>query len=275
MTIELDSVKTIAEAAGREILSVYHDSRPVDVTIKDDDSPLTLADRKANDLIVSQLNQLDASIPVLSEESEQASYETRQTWQRYWLVDPLDGTKEFINRNGEFTVNIALIEAGEPVLGVVHVPVTGATYYGGSQVQNAWKSEPGADPQTLAIARINETTDTLRIVASRSHRDSRIDQLIQLAQTRFEFAEELSMGSSLKLCLVAEGKADFYPRLAPTSEWDTAAAHAIVRAAGGDVLTTNFEPLRYNQSESLLNPFFLVIGDLQFQWQSLLASALD
>ena len=254
---------------------MYEDSRPVDVTIKADDSPLTLADRKANRVIVEQLQQLDSGIPVLSEESEQVSFEERQRWQRYWLVDPLDGTKEFINRNGEFTVNIALIDSGEPVLGVVHVPVSAVTYSGGSLVQGAWKSAPGKAPQAISRSPVGDSTTTLRIVASRSHRDARIDKVIELANARFSGTEVVSMGSSLKLCLVAEGRADLYPRLAPTSEWDTAAAHAVVRAAGGEVVTTEFQPLRYNHKESLLNPFFLVLGDPDYDWRELLSSALN
>lgn len=275
MTIELDTIKQIAKSAGQEILTVYEDSRPVDVTIKDDDSPLTLADRNANQVIVAQLGQLDASIPVLSEESEQASYALRKSWQRYWLVDPLDGTREFINRNGEFTVNIALIQEGEPVLGVVHVPVSGVTYFGGKLVQGAWKEQVGETAQELTRAPVQDHNSTLRIVASRSHRDARIDKVIELVESRFSGTEVVSMGSSLKLCLIAEGSADLYPRLAPTSEWDTAAAHAVVKAAGGDVVTTDFQPLRYNQKDSLLNPFFLVIGDTDYDWRSLLSPALD
>lgn len=274
MTIDLDSIRHIAEAAGQEILSVYHDSRPVDVTIKEDNSPLTAADRRANKVIVDGLSALDPGIPVLSEESEQLGYDERRAWQRYWLVDPLDGTKEFINRNGEFTVNIALIDAGDPILGVVHVPVTGTTYFGGSLVGGAWKTSAESERQVLTVNPITDETSALRLVASRSHRDECIDRVIEVAESRFKTVDVVSMGSSLKLCLVAEGKADLYPRLAPTSEWDTAAAHAVVRAAGGEVITTDFQCLRYNQKESVLNPHFLVLGDQQFDWQALLSSAL-
>ncbi len=243
----------------------------MDVTIKDDSSPLTLADRRANAVIVEGLASLDSSIPVLSEESEQPGWAERQHWRRYWLVDPLDGTKEFINRNGEFTVNIALIEDGEPVLGVVHVPVSGITYYGGMQVGAAWKSEAAPTPQILQSASVSKDTACLRIVASRSHRDQQIDAIISRAEGLFSTVEVVSMGSSLKLCLVAEGKADLYPRLAPTSEWDTAAAHAVVLAAGGEVVTTGLQPLRYNQKESLLNPYFLVLGDSGFDWRNIVS----
>ena len=270
----LESVQHIAVLAGQEILDVYHDVSPIDVTTKDDASPLTQADTRANNVIVEQLQSLDSAIPILSEEIERPEFATRATWERYWLVDPLDGTKEFINRNGEFTVNIALIEDGEPVLGVVHVPVSGSTYFGGSSVAGAWKKLGVEDPLPLRTSSIGPAALSMRLVASRSHRGELVDRLVEQAGSQFENIETMSMGSSLKLCLVAEGSADLYPRLAPTSEWDTAAAHAVVRAAGGEVVTTDFIPLRYNQKESLLNPHFLVIGDQQFDWQALLAPAL-
>ncbi len=266
----LDSITTIAQKAGEEILSVYNDSRPIDVTVKDDHSPLTIADRRANAVIVEQLQALDDSIPLLSEELDQPDFSIRSQWSRYWLIDPLDGTKEFINRNGEFTVNIALIDEGKPVLGVVHVPVTGVTYLGGSMVSGAWQDKPGESQQAIAVSRGLEQSDTLRIVASRSHRGALIDRLIEQLKTRFNNIEVVSMGSSLKICLLAEGKADLYPRLAPTSEWDTAAAHAVLYAAGGDVLTDQFVQLDYNQKADILNPHFLAISDRQYDWVTLL-----
>ena len=277
MSTLLDSIKQIAIAAGEEILAVYNDSQPIDVTVKDDNSPLTQADRRANALIVEQLIGYDPAIPILSEENEQPDFSERQKWQRYWLVDPLDGTKEFISRNGEFTVNIALIEKGEPVLGIVHVPVSGTTYFGGTACAGAWKQsqhEGSAAPQALAVSRITDSEAPLRVVASRNHRGELVDRLIQQARSHFHNVEVVSMGSSLKLCLLAEGSADIYPRLAPTSEWDTAAAHAVLRAAGGDVLTTEFAALRYNQKETILNPHFIAIADNNFDWSALLAPSL-
>lgn len=271
----LESVKDIAELAGQEILDVYNDSRQIDVTIKDDNSPLTIADRRANKVIVDRLCALDDTIPVLSEELEQAPYSTRSSWSKYWLVDPLDGTKEFINRNGEFTVNIALIESGVPTLGVVHVPVKGTSYFGGSQVGGAWISNPDGEHEKISVTSGLEYASTLRVVASRSHRDATTDRLIAHFETRFENVEVVSMGSSLKICLLAEGKADLYPRLAPTSEWDTAAAHGVLLAAGGEIVTDQFAPLRYNQKDSILNPHFLALGDGNFDWQQLLQPAMS
>ena len=270
----LDSITEIAELAGKEILSVYNDNRPIDVTIKDDHSPLTMADRRANAVIVDQLQALDDSIPVLSEELEQPSFATRSQWSRYWLVDPLDGTKEFINRNGEFTVNIALIEGGTPILGVVHVPVSDTTYFGGTAAKGAWKRNGENAPQSLAVRSGIESADTLRLVASRSHRGAAIDKLIDHLHNSYASIEVVSMGSSLKICLLAEGSADLYPRLAPTSEWDTAAAHWVLVAAGGEILTDKFLPLRYNQEDNILNPHFLGLGDREFDWQQLLKPAM-
>ncbi|MCG8413158.1 MAG: 3'(2'),5'-bisphosphate nucleotidase CysQ [Pseudomonadales bacterium] len=271
----LDSVVAISQAAGEEILSVYNDNRPIDVTVKDDNSPLTVADRRANAVIVEQLQTLDASIPILSEEIEQPSYPVRSGWQRYWLVDPLDGTKEFINRNGEFTVNIALIDAGEPLLGVVHVPVSSTSYFGGTVVSAAWKQVGDDEPVKLAVSGGPENGGKLRLVASRSHRGELVDRLIRQIETRFSDIAVVSMGSSLKLCLLAEGAADLYPRLAPTSEWDTAAAHAVLRATGGEVLTTEFRPLRYNQKDDILNPHFLAVASIDFDWSSFLVPGLN
>ena len=269
----LDSVTAIAEIAGKEILSVYNEAGPIDVTIKDDQSPLTIADRKANAVIVDGLESLDSSIPVLSEESDQPSFSVRSNWSRYWLVDPLDGTKEFIHRNGEFTVNIALIESGVPTLGVVHVPVSDISYFGGTSVAGAWKRDSQGEG-TLAVNSGLEDARTLRIVASRSHRGAAVDRLIQQLEMQFESVDVVSMGSSLKICLLAEASADLYPRLAPTSEWDTAAAHAVLLAAGGEIFTDQFVPLRYNQKDNILNPHFLAVGDGRFNWQQLLQAAM-
>ncbi len=270
----LDSVVAISRTAGEEILSVYNDNRPIDVTVKDDNSPLTLADSRANAVIVEQLQALDDSIPILSEESVRPDFSVRETWQRYWLVDPLDGTKEFINRNGEFTVNIALIDAGDPVLGIVHVPVSSTSYFGGTAVSAAWKRVGDEEPVRLSTNDHLANADKLRLVASRRHRGELLDRLIKQIETRFSDVAVVSMGSSLKLCLLAEGSADLYPRLAPTSEWDTAAAHAILCAIGGDVLTTEFQPLRYNQKDDILNPHFLAVANVNFDWSSLLAPGL-
>lgn len=265
----LDEMCRIAEAASSEILTVYNSAADIEIEHKADDSPLTLADRRAHELIERELLSFAPGIPVLSEESLQLPFAERQTWSRYWLVDPLDGTKEFIGRNGEFTVNIALIDKGVARLGVVSVPVTGVTYSGinDDQAPCAWKKESsGARPITVAAM----AGQKIRVVASRRHRGERLEEMLATIDKALGIGEVVSIGSSLKMCLVAEGAADIYPRLAPTSEWDTAAAQAILAAAGGEIVDLDFTPLRYNQKESLLNPEFIALGDRAYAWQALL-----
>lgn len=266
---QLDTLLRIAKTAGNAILSVYQRAGDIDVTIKDDNSPLTEADRDAHEIIIAELKEFTPSIPILSEESDGTSVDERLSWSRYWLVDPLDGTKEFIKRNGEFTVNIALINNGAPELGIVHVPVTNISYLGKTGV-GAWKVAATGEVDAISIANFDLNQGQVRIVASRSHRGDLLDQLINTLEAKLGEAEVVSMGSSLKICLLAEGKADIYPRLAPTSEWDTAAAHAVLAAAGGDIVDTEFQALRYNQKESMLNPHFIAISDISYDWQSVL-----
>lgn len=265
------AVNEIAIAAGSEILDVYNSGQQIDVTTKQDDSPLTDADRRANRLIVERLGRLTPDIPLLSEESDAVDYAVRESWRRYWLIDPLDGTKEFISRNGEFTVNIALIENGESVAGIVHVPVTRMSYYGAAGI-GAWKrdcSRPDSAAQSIASRPMQENSG-VRIVASRRHLGEQLDALVSKLEDRFGEATLLNMGSSLKMCLLAEGSADIYPRMAPTSEWDTAAAHGILCAAGGEIVDLQFRPLRYNSKSELLNPFFIALADRGYPWQQLL-----
>ena len=266
---QLDTLLRIAKTAGNAILSVYQRAGDIDVTIKDDNSPLTEADRDAHEIIIAELKRLTPSIPILSEESDGISVDERLSWSRYWLVDPLDGTKEFIKRNGEFTVNIALINNGAPELGIVHVPVTNISYLGKTGV-GAWKVAATGEADVISITNFDLNPGQVRIVASRSHSGDLLDQLINTMEAELGKAEVVSMGSSLKICLLAEGKADIYPRLAPTSEWDTAAAHAVLAAAGGDIVDTEFQALRYNQKESMLNPHFIAISDISYDWQSVL-----
>ena len=270
---QLDTLLRIAKTAGNAILSVYRRAGDIDVTIKDDNSPLTEADRDAHEIIIAELKRFTPSIPILSEESDGTSVDERLSWSRYWLVDPLDGTKEFIKRNGEFTVNIALINNGAPELGIVHVPVTNISYLGKTGV-GAWKVAATGEADAISITNFDLNPGQVRIVASRSHRGDLLDQLINTMEAELGKAEVVSMGSSLKICLLAEGKADIYPRLAPTSEWDTAAAHAVLAAAGGDIVDTEFQALRYNQKESMLNPHFIAISDISYDWQSVLLPGL-
>lgn len=275
---DLDTLVDIAVAAGQEILAVYNDVTQPEVTLKDDNSPLTDADRRAHQLIVHRLSQFTPDTPVLSEESEGIGAQERLSWRRYWLVDPLDGTKEFVNRNGEFTVNIALIDNGDPVMGIVHVPVTGVSYLGikqpAQQLAGAWKIDEAGVSKAIR-SRACQKNKALAVVASRNHRGDILDKVLDELGVAFKGVEVVSMGSSLKICLVAEGKADLYPRLAPTCEWDTAAAHAVLAGAGGEIVDTDFQPLRYNQKDELLNPFFLVLGDTDFSWDELLLPLLQ
>ncbi|EIW88595.1 sulfite synthesis pathway protein [Alishewanella agri BL06] len=245
----LQQVITIAEQAGQAILEIYQqDSSQFNVTDKADASPLTAADLAAHTLIVNALTALTPDIPILSEEAANISWDIRQHWQRYWLVDPLDGTKEFIKRNGEFTVNIALIEQGEPVLGVVHAPVLAKTYYA-ARGQGAWL-KTAAGSQSIQVS---QTSDRVRVVGSRSHPSP--DLAGYLAQ--FPQHQMVAVGSSLKFCLVAEGVADVYPRFGPTMQWDTAAGHIVALEAGATVQFDGISGPAY-QREQLLNPNFIV-----------------
>lgn len=262
---KLDAMGAIARRAGDAILEIYEHS-DFGVETKADDSPLTKADLAAHRIIVGELTATWPEIPVLSEESGEIPFAERQRWSRYFLVDPLDGTKEFINRNGEFTVNIALIDEGEPVAGVVFVPVKDQLYAGAADT-GAW-CEEGGSRRAISTRPVNP--DALTVVASRRHGGEALTACMDVLSTRFGQVDTTNMGSSLKLCLVASGEADLYPRLAPTSEWDTAAAHAIVSAAGGRVVDTALAPLRYNSKDSILNPYFYVIGDADYDWDSVL-----
>ncbi len=245
-----EKVCGIAVRAGQAILEVYN-GKDFDVVLKPDSSPLTRADLTAHKIIAEDLAAAFPDLPMLSEESEQVSWETRQDWTRYWLVDPLDGTLEFIKRNGEFTVNIALIARGVPVLGVVYAPAMDKMYWGYDSI--AWCKSANGAARAIQVIQKGEDVSEFRVVASRSHRSLELEHFREALPPH----ECVAMGSSLKFCLVAEGTAHLYPRIGPTMEWDTAAADAIVRAAGGTVTTLHGEPLVYNKPE-LLNPYFLV-----------------
>ena len=227
------------------------------VTEKDDKSPLTEADLAANRVICEGLSLFDPPAPILSEESSKAPYETRKNWDRYWLVDPLDGTKEFIKKNGEFTVNIALIEKNRPVAGVVSAPALGVTWYAAKGL-GAWRKKTGEEPGRIKVCSPGD--GPIKIVASRSHRGDEVDAFIEKLNRPYEV---ISCGSSIKLCKVAEGAAHIYPRFGPTMEWDIAAAHIIVLEAGGIITDTAAESIIYNKKE-LLNPYFIVSAPLSF-----------
>ncbi len=258
---------TTALKSGDAILSVYE--RDFEVEEKADKSPLTEADKLSNKIITSHL----PDYPILSEEGKEIPYEERSGWKRFWLIDPLDGTKEFIKRNGEFTVNIALVESGKPVLGVVYAPVVKTLYFG-SKETGAFKVENGdfsfleeitspekfwKEIEKVAVKLpVGKESEEIVVVASRSHRNPETEAFIKKLEEKFGKVKTVSKGSSLKLCLVAEGAADVYPRIAPTMEWDTAAGQAVVEAAGGRVINYETgEPLIYNKRD-LLNPYFIV-----------------
>ena len=246
--INLQEVEKIANEAGKAIIKIYN--KDFNIEYKDDKSPLTEADLKSNELICKALLELYPNIPILSEENKAAPYEERKKWEYYWCIDPIDGTKEFIKKNGEFTVNIALIHKDTPVLGVVYAPALDDMYTA-KKNEGAFKNG-----KKLPLYINNNPSQKLSVVASKSHLSAETQAFIDALDTKE--IEQVSKGSSLKLCMVAEGVADIYPRLAPTMEWDTAAADAVVREAGK--MTYQFDseiPVVYNK-ENLLNPWFVV-----------------
>lgn len=260
----LPPVLDIALEAGRRIMEVYG-SADFGVTRKGDESPLTLADMAAHVSIVEALAKLPVGYPVLSEEAADIPFATRRGWTHYWLVDPLDGTKEFIKRNGDFTVNIALVVNGYPVLGVVHAPALDLSYFAADGAGAACIRAGGK----RAAMRTRKAPMVPALVVSRSHKDAALETFLASAPPH----EAVSRGSSLKFCQVAEGSADLYPRTGPTSEWDTAAGQCVAEQAGAQVLQLpGFARLRYNQKDSLLNPLFAVIGDPAHDWKPLLST---
>ncbi|MEZ5536749.1 MAG: 3'(2'),5'-bisphosphate nucleotidase CysQ [Thiolinea sp.] len=246
----------IACEAGEKIMAIYN-SADFSVEHKKDDSPLTAADLASHRCIVAALEEMTPEYPVLSEESAAIPFAERSQWTTYWLVDPLDGTREFIKQNGEFSVLIALIHNHEPVLGVVHAPAIETTWY--ASLGNGAFKQTG---EYVVPLQVREAGETLAVVGSRSHAGDSLKAFL----AKIGEHELVSMGSILKACLVADGRADIYPRLGLTSEWDTAAAQIIVEEAGGQVTQTDMSPMRYNTKESLLNPHFLVFGDASRNW---------
>lgn len=252
----MDEATRLAQAAGHEIMSVYVSDFAVQH--KEDRTPLTAADLAAHHLIDAGLAALSPSLPILSEESSQLPFSERQRWPRYWLIDPLDGTREFIKRNGEFTVNIALIDGHDAVLGVVHAPALDITYVA-ARGQGAYKINAQGQRSRIQVRKLPQVPT---VAGSRSHGSPAMASFLEKLGPH----ELISMGSALKSCLVAEGAADIYPRLGPTSEWDTAAAQCVVEEAGGCVTDLSLQRLRYNTKDSVLNPSFLVFGDSGHDW---------
>ncbi|QIR14892.1 3'(2'),5'-bisphosphate nucleotidase CysQ [Shewanella aestuarii] len=258
---QLAKVIDIAKQAGKAIMDVYA-TADIHVEVKQDDSPVTAADIASHNVIINGLNQMFTDIPVMSEEAADISWAERQTWQTYWLIDPLDGTKEFIKRNGEFTVNIALIHQGKAIAGVVYAPVLNKCY-SGVLGQGAWletQTDDGVTQVELNISQ-RDISPIPIVVGSRSHISPDVASYLETVGEH----KVLSVGSSLKFCMVAEGQADVYPRLGLTSEWDTAAAQAVLESAGGQVLQyPELTPLVYNQKENILNPYFIAAAKSWF-----------
>lgn len=263
------AVKVLARKAGINILEVY-EQQELTIKKKADSTPVTSADLRANAVIEHGLRQLNTGYPILTEESEHADYQERKTWDRYWLVDPLDGTQEFINQNGQFTVNIALMERAEnglcyPLFGVVHVPTINTSYWGG-HLFGAFKQVANLPIKTIKPCLLN--VESVVVLGSRSYGSARAATFLALLEETYPNINFRQVGSSLKSCQVAEGTADIYPRLGPTSEWDTAAVQGVVEGAGGLLLNPEGERFAYNFKKHLLNSDFLVIGDASIHWKA-------
>jgi len=249
----LPEVIKVADEASTKVLHIYQSD--FKVSYKEDESPITAADIASHKTIVKGLRNISRDIPILSEEGAQASWEERKLWRRFWLVDPIDGTKEFTQRSGEFTVNIALIEGGEPVMGVVTAPALKEAFWG-IKGEGAHKRDRTGRIHRI---RVTEPQATKRVVASKNHMNDETRTFIKALGAH----KTIQAGSSLKFCRIAEGHADIYPRMGPTSEWDTAAAHAVLLAAGGNVHTLEGPPLQYGK-EDVLNPYFIAAGNWYF-----------
>lgn len=254
MEININDILKIAKLAGDDILKIYNDETLFNtVDFKADNSPLTLADKAANKIIEKELNSLYPSVPILSEEGKSIPFDERKGWDMFWLVDPLDGTKEFIKRNGEFTVNIALIKDHYPIMGVIYVPVTDTWYFGNCLLNESFKKVGNSEPQPLEV---NFKPEQRVAVQSRSHASEEEDVVMK----KYNVTDSISVGSSLKFCMVAEGKADLYYRHGPTMEWDTGAGQAVLEAAGGKVLRLDDEQRFHYNKENLLNESFICFG---------------
>lgn len=256
----LAKIVSLVEEVAQAILPIYRSSSESLLSIKADGSPLTQADMLAHTMICDALEQLTPRFPILSEESCDIPFADCQSWERYWLIDPIDGTKEFLAKNGDFTINIALIEFHQPILGIIGVPVHDTVYYAAKNAK-AWKKVK-THGELIHTAKF-DVENPVRILASKRHAQVTMEKI----QTKYVNSTVSRRGSSLKFCLVAEGAADIYPRLGLTSEWDTAAAQCVLEAAGGEVIDLQGAPLKYGLRDSCQNPYFLAVGDPSIQWQ--------
>ncbi|MHC8441431.1 MAG: 3'(2'),5'-bisphosphate nucleotidase CysQ [Candidatus Eutrophobiaceae bacterium] len=259
---DMDDLLALCADAAHGIMEIYGHASEYDIKSKDDNSPVTVADLRSHQLIEQGLRELAPDIPVLSEEAEAASYAQRATWQRYWLIDPLDGTREFLKGSGEFSINIALIDEHLPILGVVHSPVSGDCWYA-MRGQGAWKTSADGRVQGIKTRSFDPKCRPV-IVCSHAHGGAQLQRFLDY----FPEAKVIRQGSSLKLCMIAEGLADIHARFGPTSEWDTAAAQCVVEQAGGMLADMEFNFLEYNRKKSLLNPPFYAFGDSEFDWRT-------
>lgn len=269
----IEQLIPICRTAANAILEVYHSEEGFDVDLKTDNSPVTRADLAANKIIQTSLQMLTPEVPIITEETELVNYNERKKWAMYWLVDPLDGTKEFIKCNDQFTINIALIEGHQTKLGIVYIPVSHTIYWGGVGY-GAFKVV-GQERQQIkcrSLKQQKETEGKIDVVASINHCNEQTNRIIEQLEDNVAHVTKRSIGSSLKFCLLAEGLADVYPRIAPTCEWDTAAAQAVLEAAGGIIYKIEGEtlqPLQYNTKESMLNPSFIALSDRNYDWSFL------
>lgn len=264
-------VIALARQVSEAVLEIYNRS---DYTVveKADESPLTEADLAANEILTHGLRQLTSTpLPIISEESQLPDLEERAQWPRFWLIDPIDGTREFIDRSGDFTINIALIEEGEPVFGLIYVPVSGECYYGGEgKAFLKMGDEPAVKLKPSSVLKRIRDKQTLRIMSSKRHGTEDVSRLCENLQEKLADVQKVAVGSSLKLAYVAAGKGELYPRFGNVSEWDIAAGHAILKAVGGDVLSMQYESVHYRPKPQLIVPGFYAVGDTSFDWRPFL-----
>jgi 3'(2'), 5'-bisphosphate nucleotidase len=262
-------LRLLAQQAAAAIVEIYYSSQPLVVERKEDQSPVTSADHASHRIIAAGLAVLTPDIPVLSEEANIPPFSERQQWQRYWLVDPLDGTREFIERSDEFTINIALIEKGRATIGLIYLPIGDIVYIGLPEQGFAVRADSYGEHKITVTSQAN--TETIKILVSRHYQQATLAACTDPLRKHFSEIEAIAAGSALKFCQLAEAGGDIYPRFSPCCEWDTAAGQAIVEAAGGLMVDLNFEPVRYNQKESLLSESFYALGAAGTDWKSLLS----
>ena len=263
-----EKLTALCAEAGVAIVAIYNATQPVSVEYKSDDSPLTAADRRAHDIIVSGLQVMTPDWPVLSEEQELPDFELRKSWSRYWLVDPMDGTREFVERTGEFTINVALIEQGVATLGVVYLPLEKIAYIGIPEQAFAVKAENHRQT-SLRVSTVGQSA-SLTVLSSSRYQGEKLERCILYLAEHFGDVERLPAGSALKFCYLAEGRGDISPRFSPCCEWDTAAGQAVLEAAGGSLVDLEFNPLRYNQQSSIMSPNFYGLARTGTNWKEIL-----